>query len=274
MRGLGISLILLLCCQAGAAQTHDWLFPEAQLLPALKAGPRDPATQGQFVHSWDNPADFGPGGAGEVSISQAVPVFRLAGHSNQDALIVGLEGAVFARFSLQVITRELANTDWVFAVPLVLHRDGGWLRLRYYHTSSHLGDEYQRQFGPSSINFSRDGADFTGYVRPSPRLALYGMTFWSVNSHPEESQLWEFRGGIELDPDDSASWRAFLMADIHVEEGTGWTPRWTLQTGLWMPRVQSRPLRLTLKLIHGPSPMGQFRRRTAGQISLGLSWNP
>lgn len=268
------SVFLLFLCGVTTAQTPGWLFPDAALLPTLNSGARDPATQGQVVHTWDNPTAYGPGPAGEVAISAAVPVVRIAGSSTQDALVVGLEGAAFARFSFQVIERELVNTDWIFAAPLVWHRGEHWLRLRYYHTSSHLGDEYQRRFGPSSINFSRDGADVTGYARPLPGLGFYGLLFASVNSHPEEEWLWEGRGGIEYDPHHGRMWRPFLTADIHVEEGTGWEPRVTLETGLWMPRIRTRPLRLALELLHGPSPMGQFREHRAGQVALGLSWNP
>ena len=257
-----------------AAQTPDWLFPDRGLLPTLNSGARDPVTHGQVVHSWDNPTAYGPGAAGEVSVSATVPVVRLAGSSSRDALVVGVEGAAFARFSFQVIERELVNTDWTFATPLVWHRGDHWLRLRHYHTSSHLGDEYQRRFGPSSVNFSRDGADLTGYARPLAGLGLYGLVFASVNSHPEEEWLWEVRGGIEYDPHGGRMWRPFLTADIHAEEGTGWEPRVTLETGLWMPRIQTRPLRLALQVIHGPSPMGQFRQHTVGQVGLGLSWNP
>lgn len=268
------SLAVLAAWSPSGADTPDWLFPDPELLPTLKGGARDPVSQGQFAYTWDNPTAFGSGEAGEVSISQAAPVLRLAGSSSRDAWVVGVEGAAFARFSLQVVTRELVNTDWVFTVPLVWHRGDHWFRLRYYHTSSHLGDEYQRRFGPSSVNFSRDGADLTAYVRPSVGLGLYGLLFWSVNSHPEESQLWEVRGGMEYDPHEGAAWRPFLTADMHVEEGTEWEPRITLQTGLWMPKVQASPLRAMVQVVHGPSPMGQFRERTVGQVALGLTWNP
>ncbi|MDX1673787.1 MAG: DUF1207 domain-containing protein [Longimicrobiales bacterium] len=262
------------------AQVPEWLFPDRALLPELMAGPRDPVTAGQLVYSWENPTAFGPGVSGEVAISGGVPVIRLAGSGERDALVVGLEGAAFARFSFQVVTRELVNTDWIFAVPLVWHRGDHWLRLRYYHTSSHLGDEYQRRFGPSSINFSRDGADLTAYLRPGARvaerigLAVYGLVFYSVNSHPEERGLWEARAGVELDPSDGGLWQPFLTADVHVEEGTGWYPRVTLQAGIWLPEVSQRPVRLALELITGPSPMGQFRDGDAGRIAARLAWSP
>lgn len=264
----------------GSGQIPDWLFPDRSLLPELLAGARDPVTSGQLVYDWERPTAFGPGVAGEVSLSGAVPLLRLAGSGPDDALVLGLEGAAFARFSFEVVTRELVNTDWIFAVPLVLHRGRHWLRVRYYHTSSHLGDEYQRRFGPSSINFSRDGADLTAYVRPNASFAstlglgVYGLVFWSANSHPEERALWELRGGLELDPGRGALWQPFLSVDVHAEEGTDWRPRYTVQAGIWLPEVQRRPVRLALQAFTGPSPLGQFRERDGGRVGVGLFWNP
>ena len=259
----------------GAAdQTPDWLFPGRALLPGLQAGPRDPVTQGQLVHDWHGPTAFGAGAAGEVSVSGSAAVLRLAGSGADDALVVGLEGAAFARFSFQVITRDLVNTDWIFAVPLVRHRGDDWYRLRYYHTSSHLGDEYQRRFGPSSVNFSRDGIDGTVYLGVGRGLGVYGLVYWSVNSHPEERDLWELRAGVELDPSSGGLWQPFLTVDVHAEEGTGWDRRLTVQAGVWLPPVEDRPLRLALTGFVGPSPMGQFRERSEGHVGLGLFWNP
>ena len=176
-------------------------------------------TQSQLVYDWDNPSAFGEGVDGEASISASAAVLRLAGTGAEDALVVGLESADFARFSFQVVTRELVNTDWIFTAPLVWHRGDHWYRLRYYHTSSHLGDEYQQRFGPSSVNFSRDGAELTAYLRSARTLGMYGLVFWSVNSHPEERQLWELRGGVEIDPSHGNLWQPFLSADVHAEQG-------------------------------------------------------
>lgn len=278
-----VAVVMFLPLGAGAqdgAGIPDWLFPDRSLLPGLMAGPRDPVTTGQLVYDWENPTAFGPGPAGEVAISGTAAVARLAGSTPDDAVVVGLEGAAFARFSFRVITRELVNTDWLFALPLVWHRGEHWLRLRYFHTSSHLGDEYQKRFGPSSINFSRDGADVTAYVRPGGAwarrlgLGVYGLVFRSVNSHPEERGLWEARAGMEVDPGGGALWHPFLTADVHAEEGTDWAPRVTVQIGIWLPRVQGRPLRLALQGFTGPSPLGQFRSRDAGRVGLGVFWAP
>jgi hypothetical protein len=269
-------------------QTPDWLFPPRDLLPHLLAAPREPVVKGMLMYADPDPTAYGPGFSGEVAIAGTVPVLRLAGASN--ALVLGLEGAAFAHFSLEVVTRELVNTDWLFAVPLVWRRGRHWLRVRYYHTSSHLGDEYQRRFGPSSVNFARDGAELTVYVRPGspagggapsgPRttsgagIGLYAGVLWSPNSHPEEGTVWRGRAGVELDPYHGGLWRPFGALDVELEDGSHQGARWTGQAGIWMPRVQGRPLRLALEAATGPSAMGQFYRRETGRVGLGLFWNP
>ena len=86
---------------------------------------------------------------------------------------MGIEAAAFARFGLQVLGRELIATDWVFAVPVVWHRAGGWIRFRYYHTSSHMGDEYARRFedpGSTSPGMPQRSLSFRPTHRPAGRL--------------------------------------------------------------------------------------------------------
>ena len=274
-----IWLGLALWTSPAAAQAPGWLFPDRTLLPHLLAGPRDPVVKGMLVYADPNPARYGPGPSGEVAIAGTVTLARLWGAGPERALVLGMEGAAFAHFSFEVITRELVNTDWIFAVPLVLRLDGHWLRVGYYHTSSHLGDEYQRRYGPSSINFARDGFDLTLYLRPGGPLrplglGLYGGGLLSVNSHPEAEDLWRLRGGVELDPSRGRPWRPYAAVDVEREEdgSHGW--RATAQLGLWLLPVNGRLLRLAVEFMEGPSAMGQFTDRRTRRLGLGLFWNP
>ncbi len=266
--------------QGAGTPAPPWLFPDRALLPDLLAGPRDPAVLVRLVYADPSATAYGPSPAGEVAISATIPVLLLAGSDASNALVLGMEGAAFAHFSFDVVTRELVNTDWVFAVPLVWHQGEHWLRLRYYHTSSHLGDEYQRRFGPSSINFSRDGVDFTAYSRPplpaarTLGLGLYAGGLWSVNSHPEESSVWRLRGGLELDPARGQLWSPFAALDVELEEVSLHGARWAGQAGVWLPPVHGRPLRLAVEAMAGPSAMGQLTRRYTRRLGLGLFWNP
>jgi hypothetical protein len=265
----GLALLM-----AAPAMAQDRLFPDRALLPVLLAGPRDPATLGQLTAVMRDPTRLGAGPSGDVAVSGALPLVLLAGESARDGLVLGIEGAVFARFSFTVVEREMVNTDWLFTVPLVWHRGDHWLRLRYLHTSSHLGDEYANRFDVRAVNFSRDGADLTGYARLHPALGLYALAFWSANSHPVESRRWHVRGGVELDPYRRAAFRPYWAADIQLEQDNRWAPRLAAQAGTWLPSPQGRPLRLVLELLTGPTPMGQFHGRHTTHVALALVWNP
>lgn len=250
------------------------LFPDRSLLPHLIAGPRDPVIKGQLVYSATDPTAFGPGFAGDVALAGTLPVLRLAGSSPRDALVVGLEAAVFARFAFAVIQRELVNTDWIFTVPLVWHRGPHWLRARYYHTSSHLGDQYGQRFDQEPARFARDGADLTAYASPRPGLGLYALAFLSVNAHPVPSQGSHFRAGFEIDPGRREPWGPFAAVDLRLEDADEILPLLSAQTGLWLPHPAGRPLRLALELVAGRSAMGQFHGLRSTQLGVGLFWNP
>lgn len=274
MTGLTLVLLSVAMLMAKDVCAGDRWFPSRHLLPSLITGPRDPATQAQIVHTDPSPTAYGTGPAGEVSLSVAAAILRVTGDGPTDGIVIGLEAAVFSRFSFQVVTRELVHTDWLFTLPAVWHMPSGWLRLRYLHTSSHLGDEYQRRFGPSSINFSRDGADVTILRRLQPGIEAYGIGFVSLNSHPEQRVLLEARLGLQTTTDQSDPGQRFACLDLHVEESTDWSPRWSGRVGMYLAGVQGRPLSLEVRGMSGPSPMGQFRQQTHRQLSLGLSWVP
>jgi hypothetical protein len=256
------------------AQSPPWLLPPRSLMPDLLAGTRDPVVKGQLVYSPTDPTLYGPGFSGDVALAATLPVLLLAGEAGGDALVVGLEGAVFARFAFQVLERELVNTDWIVGVSVVWRRGAHWVRLRYYHTSSHLGDEYGQRFDVSPHNFSRDGVDATVYARASRTVAAYGIAFLSVNAHPVRSHGSHVRAGVEVEPGGRSPGKPFLALDVHLETSAADAPRVASQAGVWLPSPSNRPLRLALELVTGPVAMGQIHGVHATQLGLGLYWNP
>lgn len=59
-----------------------------------------------------------------------------------DGWQVSLLTGVFSQFNMDASTTELINTDFIVGIP-VSWRSGKWsTRARYYHQSSHLGDEF------------------------------------------------------------------------------------------------------------------------------------
>jgi hypothetical protein len=271
---LFLSLIGALSAPA-TAQGARFLFPDRSLMPMLFAGPRDPVTKADLLYVTENPNAFDGGVEVEVALGVTLPVFLLAGESTRNAVVVGVEASAFARFTLQVLERELVATDWTFAVPVVWHRGDHWVSLRYYHTSSHMGDEYARRFDVQGINFARDAAEVLGFVQLFPAAGVYAGARWSYNVHPEDSGRWTLRAGTQLGSTEREGWvLPYGAADVEMESDTDWRPRVHLQAGMWLPTVAGRrALRFGLGLLTGPSPLGQFREGNTTQVTLGLSGN-
>lgn len=264
------------CITPLVAQEADRLFfPDRALLPDLLAGPRDPVTKAELLLVTDNPNRFGDGVEAEVAVGVSLPVLQLRGSPGGGRLVAGLEVAAFARFGLQVVERELVATDWVFAAPVVWRRKDHWLRLAYYHTSSHLGDEYSRRFEEEGVNFARDAVETVWYLRLLPALGAYGGARYAVNVHPEDSKRWVLRGGAEVrGPGFEGSWQPYVALDVQTEQDNTWEPRWHLQAGTWFARIRGRrALRAALGLLAGPSPLGQFQGLHTTQLSLSVQGN-
>ncbi len=121
----------------------------------------------------------------------------------------------------------------------------------------------------------------TGYLEPDlavarhQGLAIYAGVLWSANSPPEEGVVWRARAGAELDPSHGVPWRLYGALDAEIEaDGSADGVRLNGQVGIWLPRVQTRPLRLVLELMSGPSALGQFTTHDTGRVAIGLIWNP
>lgn len=274
---------LLLLALAGGQAAHRpasgqgvrrWL-PDRALMPDLIAGPRDPVSKGQMLLVTDDPSAFGDGAAAEVALGVALPVYLLAGRSPRDGLVFGLEAAVFARFTAQISEKELIATDWVFALPLVWRRNDHWVRWRYYHTSSHLGDEYGLRFDVDGVNFARDAIDALGYLGILPGFGAYGGVGWAYIVHPEASRRWWWRAGVQsAAPEGEGGWHPYLTADVQSEQDNGWAPRIAVQAGIWLPSVAGRrSLRFGFEFLDGPSPLGQFQGRHTTHLGLGMFGN-
>ncbi len=257
------------------AEAPRRLLPGRTWLPTLYAGPRDPLTKAELLLVTDNPSLMGDGVEAELALGVTLPLYVVAGNTVGNSLVVGVEGGVFARFGLQLTERELVNSDWVFAVPIVWRRDSHWLRLRYFHTSSHLGDEYGRRFEQSGVNFARDAVELLGFARLLPLIGGYAGTRWAYIVHPEESGRWVARGGVQLgDPDGPSLLLPFGSVDVELDEDNGWSPRWHAKFGAWLSDIGGRrAIRLNVGFLTGPTPLGQFRGARTTQWTLGIEAN-
>jgi len=254
-----------------AAQETSRFLPSREYLPTLFADPRQPTIAAKLVYATDSPTQFGSIVEGEAALGASVPVYRLAGKNLEDALVLGVEGGVFARFNMETIEKDLITTDWVFAVPLVLHRGGNWLRLRYYHTSAHLGDEYMTRFETLRVVYARDAFELLGWWQARPWIGLYGGGGWAFKPDPPEHDPFTLRAGLQAQGVDKKTVRPYGAADVLWDQQNDWTPRFSLQAGILLSVAgSSRDIRIGAEFVTGPAPQGQFNHVETTYLSLGF----
>ena len=273
-RGAGAIVVagaaLLLTGPTHAQQTGAF-FPDQQLLPRLLGGPLEPTTAVRLVFPTSSPTLFGNIVEGETAVGTTLAVLRLDAGDDSDAVLVGVGGGVVARFNMETEERDLISSDWTFVLPLVIRRDGHWLRMRYFHSSAHMGDEYLERFDTTRVRHARDAAEALVFLNVGRGVGLYGGGRWAFRVDPPEHARLALRAGVELQPP-VGSTRPFLVVDIESDQQNDWTPRLDARLGLWLtPHATWPGVRIELGFLHGPPFQGQFAEGRTTSFSIGAA---
>jgi hypothetical protein len=148
-----------------------WLPQSTVLFPTQIANPRQPcfALSGRFHEKY-----AGSFGSAFV-IGAQFPMYRWANVYGGN-LQLELEGAVFALFSLSKSSFPMINADYYVGIPLSYARDKWAYRLRMYHCSSHVGDEYMKEHRHfHRKNKSYEAVDFSADYSFSKHFRVYGI---------------------------------------------------------------------------------------------------
>jgi hypothetical protein len=122
-----------------AGSTPLEAFPENDVFRPLLADPNQPqffgAWQATRVRTSNTSVNIGSIGFGED--------FGIVGRRDGcNGWQIGILGGVFAQFNLDARSIDLLNADYVIGFPLSWRYGLFSTRLRVYHQSSHLGDEF------------------------------------------------------------------------------------------------------------------------------------
>ena len=264
-------------------------FPQSTVLFApLVADPRQPTNSAALR--------FGDKVCGDVcaavSLGDDFPIFRWIDimHWHGD-LQIGIEAGIWSVFNYSNIphkpkheTCELVNTDYLVGIPLTYAFDRWSFRLRVYHISSHLGDEFlcnHRKEVHRRKNPSMEAIDFFTSYQFSSGLRGYfgpGVVFHSDDSFKIKPLYIEY--GIELrilgSKFDYHRLYGTPFFAIHLEnwQQRHWDLDMTLKLGYEISKLQGvgRKMRLYVDYHHGYSYEGQFFNRRTQYGEVGLSW--
>lgn len=264
-------------------------FPQSTVLFApLVADPRQP--------TYSAALRFGDKVIGNivaaVSLGDDFPIFRwrnvFCWHGD---LQIGIEAGVFAVFNYWHVPQkhhgewcELVNADYFVGVPLTYAVDRWSFRMRIYHISSHLGDEYLVN-RPQSIlkrkNPSMEAIDFFTSYQFSPHLRGYfgpGVVFHSDRTFPIKPLYVEY--GMELRLLGKKLYYHRLYGTpffaVHIEnwQQRDWNLDATYKLGYEISKLQGigRKMRLYVDYHHGYSYEGQFFNERTEYGEIGFSW--
>lgn len=244
-------------------------FPSDDVFRPLMADPKQP----QFFAIWQHARPRNGGSSynlGSVAIGENFGFYTK--RSGCNGWQIGLLTGIFAQFNLDQKNAELINTDFNVGIP-VSWRSGAWsARLRYYHQSSHLGDEFlERSLG---LGFKRIPISFEEVDAILSYdynwLRLYGGAAYLVHTEPATIDRTRLQWGFEARAPamrtrmlgsflDRLIITPVLSADFKSLEQHDWIIDTNVLGGLeWSRTGSRRRFRIMATYFHGHNPYGQF----------------
>jgi len=237
----------------------------------------DPKGQRSFVSYLRETDDEGATDLGSVGISDMFALLRIGGSKPGNGFQISLAGSVFAQFDLKSASYDLINADYIIGIPITMRANWFSLRIRPYHQSSHLGDEFLlRENNPTFVreNISYESLEAIMSLDGGP-LRVYGGGEYLIRRDPTDLDRSLVHAGVELRParrllrfGSIAGVRFVAGGDMKASEQQDWKPSFSLRTGFEFDRPrdtepdEGRRWGLLFEAYHGPSPYGQFFRRS------------
>jgi hypothetical protein len=260
-------------------------LPRGDVFCRLIADPKATESFVSFLREQSESAADTSVDIGSVGIADMFGIGRWGGSRPGDGIQLAITGSVFAQFDLGTSSYDLLNADYIIALPSTFRSGPISGRLRAYHQSSHLGDEFLlRTEHPDRQNISFEAVDMVLSVDAGP-LRLYGGGDYLLRRDPTDLGRYVAHGGAELRPSvhiiplgSLGGFRFVAAADLKASEERDWDPAVSARAGLEYDRagVADPPARrwsLLFEFYDGPSPYGQFYREKVRHIGAGLHFS-
>jgi len=255
------------------------LLPEGDLFCPLRADPKAEHSfasylRGDFPNLRIGLPSDDQLNIGAVGLADAFPLVRFATGAPGNGVQVGVAGGIFAQFDLDTPSFDLINADYLVGIPVSLRVDGFSSRLRLYHQSSHLGDEFLLRTQLERENLSFEAVDLLLSQEIGP-LRVYGGGEYLFNREPQDLARTLAHGGLELRVGQLRGARLVGALDVKAAEEQDWEPGWSVRGGIelahWPDETHPpRLLAVLAEFYEGPSPYGQFFQEQVRWFGLGL----
>lgn len=257
------SALALICFALGTPAWADaHRYPMGDVFARLVADPKEP-------QNFMIVADLEPfRGADRVSawlvgIGETFGFYRRPsqreddGDSGDDGWQVSVFAAAFSQFNLDGPSNDLINTDYQVGVPFSFRREPFSLRARFFHQSSHLGDELLLGPNPPQrINLSFEAIDMLVAFEWKGWRAYAGGAY-AVHVDPSDLERGLYQAGIDYHH--AKGWLGGI--DVKWLEERDWEPGTSAMGGYQFGSNKGaggRGMSARLVYYDGVSPFGQF----------------
>jgi hypothetical protein len=218
---------------------------------------------------------------GSVGVGDRFGLARWNGPRPGEGLQISVEGGVFAQFDLNTSSYDLINADYLIGAPVTFRWRGLSARVRLYHQSSHLGDEFVLRSRIPRENFAFQSVEGMLSLDAGP-LRVYAGAEHMFNGTPSIVETELLHGGVELRQRAAAlrfgplaSLRLVAAADVKAVEVLDWEAALSVRAGFEISRGHetqhaSRRWSVLAHYYDGPSPYGQFFRSNVRYYGVGF----
>lgn len=247
-------------------------LPPDEIFHPLVADPKEHQFYASINH-FDTDLKIGNFTAASVGFGERFGLVRWS--KLEDAWQLSIAGGLFAQFNMDSGSTDLINADYLIGLNLSRAIKKREYRIRLYHQSTHLGDEFILRNKPKRINFTYEKVDAMTCVRTGRARVCGGLGFL-LNVRPSDfdrlsaqfdAEYRSFKGPTFFGP----FGRYLAAIDVKMNQQQDWNPNISIKAGIEFGEANRgrRRIRLMLEGYHGYVPFGQFFDRKMSSIGIG-----
>jgi hypothetical protein len=235
------------------------VFPRVSLFAPLSADPRWPKFTVAYSYYFGD-SQFTHVGSAEAGASIAiVQKDTRRSHSWE----IGLQAGIFSIFDFGAPSTDLVNADYLGGLTFSYAFDSFVFFTRFFHQSSHLGDEFLLNNEVERINLSFEQLEVLLSYDPRPWARVYGGAAAIVRIEPSNIDRWLLQAGAEFRPLTSKSKvrvQLLTAVDLQLWQQSNWVPDASFIVGATLDPIGEASYRVDFLLRYyiGRSPNGQF----------------
>jgi hypothetical protein len=249
-------------------------FPQGDVFKPLLADEKQPQFFVSLRHC-DTPQ--GSTTLGAVAYGETFGLLRIRGvdDRNREGLQFSVAGALFAQFDLKSPSSDLVNADYTIGAQATYRRNATAARVRLYHQSSHLGDEFLLRVRPERVNLSFESLELLlARQWNEDRWRVYAGGEYLLRREPEDLKPGLLHGGVEYYGSEPILLNGRLVAGIDLKsyQENDWSVDRSVKIGLQFGGLGpgGRHVRLLGEGYRGFAPHGQFYNQKVDYFGLGL----